>query len=98
MNSTALAALVEAHDQPPADLTELQRALWLAKANRWEEAHELSQELPAPGGAWIHAWLHRQEGDYQNACYWYQTAGKPAPPEGSDLLAEWAAIADELDN
>ena len=84
------------NSEPPADYTPVERALWLARAGQWHPAHDLCQDLPNPGGAWIHAWLHREEGDYGNACYWYSAAGKPAPPEDADLSREWFQIASAL--
>ncbi|BCX48773.1 conserved hypothetical protein [Haloferula helveola] len=80
----------------PTGLTDTEKVLWLAKAGRWDEAHDLCQELPNPAGSWIHAWLHRQEGDYGNACYWYARANKPAPASGAPLEDEWFQIAREL--
>lgn len=73
----------------PGDLNGLLKALWLARAGRWDEAHDLCQELPGSGGAWLHAWLHRQEGDYGNACYWYARAGREAVARGASLEDEW---------
>lgn len=77
----------------PDDLSPEARCLWLARAGRWHEAHDEGQDLPDPAGAWIHAWLHREEGDYGNACYWYSRASKPAPAQNADLKAEWMEIA-----
>jgi hypothetical protein len=87
-----LALSAEQNDQPAADLPPALRALWLARKGRWHEAHDLCQEIPGRAGAWIHAWLHRQEGDYGNACYWYARAGKPAPDSGASLDEEWFEI------
>ena len=44
--------------------------------------------------AWVHAYLHRVEGDLGNAHYWYAQAGRP--PARGDLDAEWAAMVDAL--
>lgn len=96
MDAETLARSVAGNDQPAATLSPPLRALWLAKKGRWDEAHDLSQEIPGSSGAWIHAWLHRQEGDYGNACYWYSRAGKPAPPADASLDDEWFAIATEF--
>jgi hypothetical protein len=73
----------------PGALNGLPKALWLARAGRWDDAHELCQDLPGNGGAWLHAWLHRQEGDYGNACYWYARAGREATPRSASLVDEW---------
>ena len=80
----------------PEGLNQTERALWLAKAGHWHEAHDLCQQIPDPAGSWIHAWLHREEGDYGNACYWYSRAGKPAAPESASLDDEWFEIARAL--
>ena len=52
------------------------RALWYAAHGHWDRAHTLVQDDPSPSCAWIHAYLHRVEGDINNAHYWYQRAGK----------------------
>lgn len=78
---------------PPAELTPTWRVLWLARAKRWDEAHDDCQDLPDPSGAWIHAHLHREEGDLPNAAYWYARAGKPNAPRSLTLEEEWREIA-----
>jgi len=80
----------------PDGLSPLEKTLWFAKAGHWHKAHDLCQELKKAPGAWIHAWLHRQEGDYGNACYWYSVAGKPATPQDDSLEKEWFRIAEEV--
>ncbi len=52
-------------------------ALWHAGRNDWERAHEIAQAIEDDTGSWVHAYLHRQEGDASNAAYWYRRAGKP---------------------
>lgn len=96
MDATTLARSAEHDANPPDVLSDSLRALWLAKKGRWDESHDLSQEIPGTAGSWIHAWLHRQEGDYGNACYWYSRAGKPAPPADAPLEDEWMEIAAAL--
>ncbi|GAA5482563.1 hypothetical protein [Haloferula sargassicola] len=96
MTAEELARSAETEPQPPADAGPALQALWLAKAGRWDEAHDLCQEIDGPAGAWIHAWLHREEGDDANAGYWYARAGKPAPAAGVSLGDEWFRIAREL--
>lgn len=76
---------------PPDGLSAPAQALWLAKAGRWDEAHEFCQGIPGSAGAWIHAYLHREEGDTSNASYWYGLAGKPVP--SASLEQEWLDIA-----
>jgi hypothetical protein len=96
MDAETLARSAQSDAEPPAGLDDTGKTLWLAKAGRWHEAHDLCQDVPDPAGAWIHAWLHREEGDYGNACYWYARAGKPATPRDGSLEAEWFDIAREL--
>ena len=96
MDSKTLANTAISGAEQPAELSDTERSLWLAKAGHWHEAHDLCQTLPDPEGSWIHAWLHRQEGDYSNACYWYSHAGRPAAPEDASLDEEWTEIARAL--
>ncbi len=78
-----------------AGLSPALRALWWDAQGDWDKAHKACQEdEDDPVNAWIHAYLHRKEGDLPNARYWYHEAGKP---EGKGELAdEWRAIATEL--
>jgi len=80
----------------PAGLTPARHALWLARAGRWHEAHEQCQNISGAAGSWIHAHLHRQEGDHGNAAYWYARAGRPVPPRDLSIVAEWLELAAEL--
>lgn len=96
MDAEKLAHSADQDDQPAPDLPPELKAMWLARKGRWHEAHDLCQEIPGAVGSWIHAWLHRQEGDYGNACYWYANAGKPAPAADAPLEEEWFAIAGAL--
>jgi hypothetical protein len=77
--------------QPPAGLTPALVALWHDARGDWDRAHATAQDIDAPEGAWIHAYLHRKEGDLANAGYWYRRAGKPE--FAGSLDAEWASIA-----
>lgn len=87
-----LAASAAAGGEPPADLSGPLKALWLTKADRWHEAHEVAQDLGSKLGDRIHGLLHLIEGDLGNSAYWYQRAGSPQPtPEEID--AEWSRIA-----
>ncbi len=69
----------------------LLRALWHEAQGDWTAAHETSQDVDTPDGAWVHAYLHRREGDLGNAAYWYRRAGKPVAT--GPLETEWNAIA-----
>ena len=93
MNAVDLASSAQSDSEPPAGLSLAQQALWLAKAGRWDDSHDLCQDIPDPAGAWIHAYLHREEGDLGNASYWYHRAGKELPVISVTLDQEWDQIA-----
>jgi hypothetical protein len=77
-------------DTPPAGLPPLLTALWHAGKGDWERAHTIAQDIPTREGSWVHAYLHRVEGDEGNAGYWYSRAGRKMP--GVALEQEWADI------
>lgn len=86
---------------PPAGLSRPATALWwLAKGemkmgDHWQKAHEIAQSNEGePAHDWVHALVHRIEGDESNARYWYRRAGKPTFL--GTLDAEWQQIAGEL--
>ena len=87
-----LEASIESHDLPPTDLSPETKALWLTKKKRWEAAHEIAQDINTETGSWIHAMLHRTEGDLGNAAYWYSRAGKPAICDSEGIEKEWREI------
>lgn len=68
-------------------------ALWHAGRNDWSRAHEIAQGIEDETGAWVHAYLHRQEGDASNAAYWYRRAGKPIAREPLEIEFEQIASA-----
>ncbi|MCB9281136.1 MAG: hypothetical protein H6562_19765 [Lewinellaceae bacterium] len=63
------------------------QVLWYQKKGRWDRSHEIAQDMNTPEGAWLHAFLHRDEGDNWNAGYWYRQAGKPVP--AVSIETEW---------
>ena len=79
---------------PPIGLAPALEALWWEAKGDWERAHALAQADEGGAGDWVHAYLHRKEGDVGNAGYWYRRAGKPA--SRAPLDEEWAAIANAL--
>ncbi len=79
---------------PPTGLSKPLQALWQEAKGAWDEAHNLAQADKGPAGAWVHAYLHRVEGDLRNAGYWYRRAGRPASEQA--LREEWRAIATAL--
>ncbi len=78
----------------PPDLRPALAALWHDARGDWDRAHASAQEAAAPEGDWVHAYLHRKEGDVGNAGYWYRRAGRPVATGSLD--AEWTAIAGAL--
>lgn len=61
---------------PPASFTPYLKALWYDANGDWQTSHEIVQDIEDTDAAWIHAYLHRKEGDTGNADYWYRRAGK----------------------
>ena len=82
------------HDTPPAGWSRALQALWHQGKGDWDRAHQLAQAQDDAEGAWVHAHLHRAEGDIANARYWYRHAGKEPPTVSLD--EEFAAIAAAL--
>jgi hypothetical protein len=78
----------------PPPLPSAMQALWWDAKGDWHKAHECAQAQDDTDGAWVHAYLHRKEGDQSNAGYWYRRAGKS--PATTTLDAEWDAIAAAL--
>ena len=66
------------------------RALWFDKKGNWDKAHKIAQDIENHDGSWIHAYLHRKEGDHSNASYWYHRAGKFVP--AGTLNDEWVNL------
>ncbi|RXS96618.1 hypothetical protein [Silvibacterium dinghuense] len=89
---TLRAALREAH--PPVGLTPLVEAMWWEAKGDWTRAHEIAQAIDSRDAAWVHAYLHRREGDEGNAGYWYRQAGRRAAHIPMD--DEWREITEEL--
>lgn len=81
---------------PPPDASLLEQALWHDARGDWERSHHCAQKVHSRDGSWVHAYLHRKEGDLGNAGYWYARAGKSMPAASVTLEAEWAQIARTL--
>ena len=79
---------------PPEMLSAPLRALWLDAKGDWEGAHACVEQLNTQKAAWVHAYLHRKEGDLSNASYWYARAGRSI--YAGSLTAEWERIAEIL--
>ena len=69
-------------------------ALWWAANGQWDEAHKIVQDEAIADAAWVHAYLHRVEGDLGNAGYWYRRANKPVA--AGSLETEWEQMASAL--
>ncbi|SDS06138.1 hypothetical protein [Bradyrhizobium canariense] len=69
-------------------------ALWWAAKGQWDQAHKLVQDEETADAAWVHAYLHRLEGDLGNAGYWYRRAGKAVATDS--LETEWERIVAAL--
>ena len=82
--------------QPAADWSGAVQALWHDARGDWEKAHDCAQEDHGRAGSWVHAYLHRKEGDLGNAGYWYARAGRSVPAKDVTLETEWAAIVSAL--
>lgn len=84
---------------PPASLAAfshagLLKAMWLAERGHWDAAHAIAQDDDSEDGAWVHAYLHRVEGDLSNAGYWYGRAGRPRCE--AELAQEWDNVVTAL--
>ena len=79
---------------PPAGLSSALLALWHDGRGDWDAAHRVAQDIDDADGSWIHAYLHRKEGDAGNAAYWYRRAGQPVATISLD--AEWEQIVTAL--
>jgi hypothetical protein len=79
---------------PPDGLGSAVEALWWEAKGDWQRAHKCAQQQADADGAWVHAYLHRVEGDLRNATGWYGRAGKPVST--APLKEEWETIARAL--
>ena len=82
------------HSGSPPELPPLLTALWWEAKGDWNQAHEIAQSESGPDAAWVHAYLHRKEGDASNAAYWYGQAHQPVCKLPLD--AEWEEIVAAL--
>ncbi len=78
------------NQESPSGISPLLLALWHAKRGDWEAAHNIAQDIETSDGSWVHAYLHRVEGDEWNAGYWYRRAGREFP--NTDLNEEWESL------
>lgn len=78
----------------PQNVSVYLKALWYDAKDDWDKAHKLIQDVDDKKASWIHAYLHRKEGDTGNADYWYSRAGKKRP--SVSLEEEWETIVAAL--
>jgi hypothetical protein len=81
-------------ENPPSELNCTLQALWQDAKGDWDTAHRLAQSVDSTDGAWVHAYLHRKEGDLSNASYWYSRANQKMSQQS--LTEEWAQIVQTL--
>ncbi|UOY06936.1 hypothetical protein L0P88_23840 [Muricauda sp. SCSIO 64092] len=81
-------------NEPPQGWPNPLKSLWFDARDDWEAAHDLVDGLETPMANWVHAYLHRKEGDEWNAEYWYRQAGRPFPEINSTL--EFRGLVDYL--
>lgn len=79
---------------PPSSVSDYLKALWFDAKDDWEQSHTIIQDIEDADAAWIHAYLHRKEGDIGNADYWYRRAGRKRP--SVSLQEEWTDIVATL--
>jgi len=77
-------------DAPASGVAPPLAALWWAAKGDWDKAHAIVQDEEGVDAAWVHAYLHRVEGDPGNAGYWYRRAGQPVAT--GPVEAEWDRI------
>lgn len=79
---------------PAANISVYLQAMWYDANDNWDKAHALVDSLDDADACWVHAYLHRKEGDAGNAGYWYRRAGKSMP--AVSLQQEWEMIVKAL--
>jgi hypothetical protein len=78
------------NESPNKGLDPILQSLWYAGKGDWKRAHDIAQDIHTADGSWVHAYLHRLEGDVGNAAYWYQKAKKPLPT--ISVEKEWEEV------
>lgn len=80
--------------EPDPGLSVQLKSLWYDAKGDWHKAHAQVDHLDDRESAWVHAYLHRKEGDISNADYWYRRAGQRRP--AVSLQEEWTALVDHF--
>lgn len=77
-------------NEPNPTFSPMLQSLWHDGKGDWKRAHDLVDQLSGQDAAWVHAYLHRKEGDLWNADYWYARAKKNRP--NISLEEEWEQL------
>jgi hypothetical protein len=77
-------------EQPINGLSVQLKSLWYDGKGDWHEAHAQVDHLTDKESSWVHAYLHRKEGDIWNADYWYSKASQIRP--NLSLQEEWEQL------
>ena len=72
------------------------KAIEFALDQKWDSAHEIVQEISTPNAQWIHAALHKIEGDESNSRYWYSRSSIEVYESYLDSTQELKAIKEHL--
>lgn len=88
--------IVQQNEYPPELWPSPLQALWYDGKGDWNVSHDIVQDIPSDLGYWIHAYLHRKEGDKFNADYWYRRANRPYP--NNTLQEEFRILVDYVIN
>ncbi len=96
MEHDTLTLFIKSLDEssPGESMSPYLKALWYEAKNNWESSHDLVQDIHDKDASWIHAYLHRKEGDIFNADYWYSKAGKTRP--ATSLQDEWKTLVNHF--
>lgn len=94
MNTEEFLRLIEKQRSCPQTLPKALQAMWYDKKGDWNKAHEILGNASDADSAWVHAYLHRKEGDLNNTRYWYQRSGQPEFL--GELSQEWEQITSVL--
>jgi hypothetical protein len=77
-------------EEPMAGFSVQLKSLWYDGKGDWNLAHAQVDQLTDRSSAWVHAYLHRKEGDIWNADYWYNKARRTRPD--ISLEKEWEQL------
>jgi DNA polymerase III delta prime subunit len=94
MTFDEFAQLIAKQESCPESLPKALQALWYDNKGDWDKAHQIVQNASDADSAWVHAYLHRKEGDPSNARYWYNRTGRPEFK--AELAREWEQIVTDL--